>query len=257
MKKIFNLFATALALNAVVAWNGISRADVVITTFDDAYFEDALYASWASGTIEYGPDSYSVTATGYGSNWTYIGGYGIDGTGNTHVKLDVTLEGPPAAEAHLGPIITLVDADGTRNNYAWFGQLLGNNILTLPVASPSWVEAAGTTPGLDLAAIDHMHLQIDPGGYGQQGPYTVHWNELSLVTLNTTPGDFDEDGDVDGRDFLAWQRDSSVGLLSDWQAAYGAPLAGFSSVPEPGTFGMMILASISAAGLRRFRGLSA
>jgi hypothetical protein len=34
------------------------------------------------------------------------------------------------------------------------------------------------------------------------------------------PGDFDSDGDVDGRDFLTWQRDPSVGSLVDWQTGY-------------------------------------
>jgi hypothetical protein len=35
------------------------------------------------------------------------------------------------------------------------------------------------------------------------------------------PGDFDGDGVVNGRDFLAWQRNPSVGSLSDWKANYG------------------------------------
>src|SRR5690606_34653882 len=34
-------------------------------------------------------------------------------------------------------------------------------------------------------------------------------------------GDFDGDGDVDGRDFLLWQRNPSVGTLSDWQTNFG------------------------------------
>jgi hypothetical protein len=49
------------------------------------------------------------------------------------------------------------------------------------------------------------------------------------------PGDFDGDGDVDGRDFLAWQRNPSVGDLADWQANYGAgPLTAASvAILEP------------------------
>ncbi|MBA3480729.1 MAG: hypothetical protein H0T51_02840 [Pirellulales bacterium] len=34
-------------------------------------------------------------------------------------------------------------------------------------------------------------------------------------------GDFDNDGDVDGSDFLSWQRNPGVGNLSDWQANFG------------------------------------
>ncbi|WP_148075660.1 hypothetical protein [Bythopirellula goksoeyrii] len=57
-------------------------------------------------------------------------------------------------------------------------------------------------------------------------------------------GDFDNDGDVDGRDFLHWQRgDSPNGVsgvsvsaadLTDWQGNYGAPpLTAVVAVPEP------------------------
>ena len=47
-------------------------------------------------------------------------------------------------------------------------------------------------------------------------------------------GDFNDDQRVDGRDFLTWQRNPSVGSLSDWQNNYGmGSLAAVSSVPEP------------------------
>jgi hypothetical protein len=75
-----------------------------------------------------------------------------------------------------------------------------------------------------------------------------HMRFLVQGQLAGIAGDFDEDGDVDGRDFLTWQRDTSVGDLADWQANFGsgamssfiaAPAAadssnsGASSVPEP------------------------
>ena len=48
--------------------------------------------------------------------------------------------------------------------------------------------------------------------------------------------DFDRDGDVDGADFLTWQRDPTLGSLSDWQANYGNGSFQTSisvAVPEP------------------------
>ena len=56
-------------------------------------------------------------------------------------------------------------------------------------------------------------------------------------------GDFDEDGDVDGADFLKWQRDPTIGNLADWQANYGAAssLAAAEAVPEPASL-MILLA---------------
>ncbi len=63
-----------------------------------------------------------------------------------------------------------------------------------------------------------------------------------------TPGDFDDDGDVDGRDFLMWQRGGSPtpfspGDLVTWQSAYGAPLSALNSVPEPSAWLLAMVAS--------------
>lgn len=65
-------------------------------------------------------------------------------------------------------------------------------------------------------------------------------------------GDFNNDGRVDGRDFLAWQRGSSPNPLSaadlaEWQTHYGnGALAANVAIPEPSTLagalvGLMIL----------------
>jgi autotransporter-associated beta strand protein len=77
---------------------------------------------------------------------------------------------------------------------------------------------------------------------------------LSVVTGSSTPGDFDNDGDVDGRDFLLWQRNPGIGNLADWQANYGAgPLvANATSVPEPATLlGLLTVAAAALAKRRR------
>jgi hypothetical protein len=64
-----------------------------------------------------------------------------------------------------------------------------------------------------------------------------------------TPGDFDGDGDVDGRDFLLWQRGGSPSPrsatdLTAWQTNYGAGgLAAVSAVPEPSALLLTLLAS--------------
>jgi hypothetical protein len=54
-------------------------------------------------------------------------------------------------------------------------------------------------------------------------------------------GDFDGDGDVDGRDFLTWQRDPGVGDLADWQENYGfGTVAATTVVPEPNCLTLLI-----------------
>ncbi len=88
-------------------------------------------------------------------------------------------------------------------------------------------------------------------------------NDVAL--LSALHGDFDVDGDVDGSDFLKWQRGESPFPLSrtdlaDWEANYGmvAPLVASSAhVPEPaGALLMaMALANFSCCGLRSRRRL--
>ncbi len=63
------------------------------------------------------------------------------------------------------------------------------------------------------------------------------------------PGDFDQDGDVDGADFLMWQRGESPNSLSQsdlfaWHTNFGTvgPLMATSTtVPEPSAWIMLLL----------------
>ena len=62
------------------------------------------------------------------------------------------------------------------------------------------------------------------------------------------PGDFDGDDKVDGFDFLLWQRDQSVGDLSDWQTNYGtfaSTETTAESIPEPGTGTLLFFATLA------------
>jgi hypothetical protein len=66
-----------------------------------------------------------------------------------------------------------------------------------------------------------------------------------------TAGDFDGDGDVDGRDFLTWQRNPGIGDLADWQNNYGAgSLGAVTAVPEPGALWLAV-GCLLAHGVRR------
>lgn len=86
-------------------------------------------------------------------------------------------------------------------------------------------------------------------------------------------GDIDGDGDIDGQDFLHWQRsvgNVGVGMLADadgslevddfdlwlWQTNYGRQLAAngpFAAVPEPGTILLIFCQGISLLGFRPSR----
>jgi hypothetical protein len=113
-----------------------------------------------------------------------------------------------------------------------------------------------------------------PGGAGFFGDGLPEHNTLDVFftpqTLAAFPhstSDHDLDGDVDGRDFLIWQRnvslttgdgDADSNLFVDhhdlemWQAEYGAPVAEFVAtvaVPEPDCWSL--LAGVCLIGLRR------
>jgi hypothetical protein len=75
---------------------------------------------------------------------------------------------------------------------------------------------------------------------------------IATLPPDGTPGDFDNDGDVDGRDFLAWQRGQSPSPLSatdlaDWQENYGASgLSANIAIPEPSAIALALMSLILA-----------
>ncbi|RIK77617.1 MAG: hypothetical protein DCC67_12405, partial [Planctomycetota bacterium] len=128
MQKLVSQLAWVAVVAAALGVGGTAGAETLITDFNN-FTSDALYPSWAlpSSTVVSGPSSYSITATGYGSNYKYIGFPVINGAGNLYLEIAVGLGGPPEADGHLGPIVGLIDGDGTHHNYAWYGQNLGNH----------------------------------------------------------------------------------------------------------------------------------
>ena len=107
-----------------------------------------------------------------------------------------------------------------------------------------WISQNGTFDTLDLPALAGLA-----------------WNTSALYTSGMLSvaaglgGDFDGDGDVDGRDFLVWQRNPSVGNLADWQTNYGTGslVAASVSVPEPSTWLLLSLAVLGGKLARRQR----
>ena len=69
------------------------------------------------------------------------------------------------------------------------------------------------------------------------------------------PGDFDGDFDVDGNDYLRWQRDPTVGEFTAWRASYGSsvPAVGSVNVPEPATIALTAIVLCIPIRQRRFR----
>jgi len=85
-------------------------------------------------------------------------------------------------------------------------------------------------------------------------------NEVFITALGVAQdltGDFDFDRDVDGNDFLTWQRGSADAAgLADWESNFGrsgpGPLSAVTAVPEPSTMALVLL-SLACCPRRRSR----
>ena len=79
-------------------------------------------------------------------------------------------------------------------------------------------------------------------------------DSTSLLVDSLLDGDFDQDDDVDGMDFLTQQLNPAVGTLESWQTNYGTAttLAASVAIPEPTTFTIAFVL-LSAALTRRNR----
>ncbi len=129
---------------------------------------------------------------------------------------------------------------------------------------------------LDAGSTNSFLASIDTSAEGTfSASYTLNFSDedlpgaagLGAMTLTLSgiveaaaveTGDFDGDGDIDGRDFLAWQRGESFDPFSSsdlelWQGEYNAPpVVASVAVPEPSSvLCLLVLAGLSGSLRRR------
>ena len=215
--------AKGLAAGLLLAAPASAHAETLITDFHD-FNLDRLFA-WADATIDSGSTNYVVTYTGFGSGYKGLDP-AIDASGETTVELTVTISASgvaPNAPAS-GPIVALVDGDGTMATYAWYGQTLGHHVLTAAISSGTGLSSGGTS-GLDLSTLSGFHLEDDPGSY--KGEYTISFEKLRL-TGAPLPKILSKSFDVDSQQFsVTWKsvanRHYTILYTSDLAAGF-APL---------------------------------
>ena len=124
--------------------------------------------------------------------------------------------------------------------------------LSQPGSLPKWEQITPTASFLNVALSKVIITSSHDGGLG--AAFALDDIVLSIVTF--LDGDFDMDGDVDGNDFLVWQRtDGTPGGLTLWQNNYGTGVlaaAGTSAVPEPTSVTLLLL-GLAAIGRRTRR----
>jgi GDSL-like lipase/acylhydrolase family protein len=124
--------------------------------------------------------------------------------------------------------------------------------IPIPAGDPSLPDPG--LPGPNAAFVDNVHLTTAAYLILAEEQYNVFYRS-QIVELGA---DFDQDDDVDGADFLAWQRSESPIPLSqsdldDWQASFGSVIssatAASTAVPEPST-GILLMLGMVAMLLR-------
>ena len=90
--------------------------------------------------------------------------------------------------------------------------------------------------------------------------FDVIYNPTNIVleVVRALPGDYDQDGDVDGDDFWIWQQDPSLGPLSDWEEHYGTSLESAANVrttesPEPSSALVAIVTTLLGVSFELYR----
>jgi hypothetical protein len=132
---------------------------------------------------------------------------------------------------------------------------LGLQLYSLESGSPVLLSSQDVNPIGNQESIAQFLLET-PGEYAfriSASTTSVQLYQFSLLLEyvtdpNAMPGDFDGDGDVDGRDFLLWQQGGSIDPLSsedlqEWQTYYSGSIEDFAAsyaVPEPTAWGLML-----------------
>jgi hypothetical protein len=188
MTKTMVRIAFALLALAAIAGSHAAVADTVISTFDN-YNLGGVYAAWADTnvtTITSNPTNYEIESIGFGGGYAGLDPFPTDGSGNTTIQFDVTVNAGDAPNI----LALLEDSDGTQNLWRWFTVGPGNHVLTAPltpvpssgfngVSWDSFIGNAGSTPGLNLGALQFLQLQLD--AHGSNTPYNISYNDLRLT----------------------------------------------------------------------------
>jgi subtilisin family serine protease len=113
------------------------------------------------------------------------------------------------------------------------------HVLATDLDNNGVMDLAAVRGDINGGSLAVLHNALAPGSIRltHAGSGTVSNQNFGIVsTAVSNPGDFDNDGDVDGRDFLIWQRGGSPsplssGNLSDWRNHYGetAPVVALNS----------------------------
>jgi hypothetical protein len=238
-----------------------------------------------SDTIDLGPQSANFSidfGLAYGSlalDWSG------SGDGNWHFNHTTTVAAGKN-DLYSVALHEILHAVGIGSSASWTSKVsgtnwTGSNVVSLMGSGTGLINAAGdhiASGTMSTRASDGIAQEavMDPSLTQGTRKYLtaldlsflrdIGYNTVDWVIPSST-GDFDNDGDVDGRDFLLWQRGASPSPLSaadltNWRANYGGGsfiatstaaefiFAGASPVPEPSPFILVAMCGVTLLGRR-------
>lgn len=162
---------------------------------------------------------------------------------------------PSTSASGAGVLGIIVDAASTAQAPASVDESLpwtdpANKGDMFGLTTIDWTGGKGIAPGQVFKWHDDTDLVVEPGDFDEDGDIDgddlMQWRSGFGTETAALPmqGNADGDGDVDGRDFLIWQRGGSTTIVP------GAQLA---AIPEPSGLALMAFAAGALAIRRRQR----
>ncbi len=269
-------FLVVLSATSLVAFAGDASANILL----NPGFESGSGADAADWNENFGPAGATARSSGMPSSGSFaahmsfdhnanppaagsysvsqnLGANVVDNADNFDLSFDAKLDSSDTTGMNAFYQLLWLDQDGSHG-----GGVKGETLTSLFDLGISTSYQTFSVPNIDAPdGADSFELRFQIAA----GPIPAIANGLwvdnaSLAVVGgALSGDFDGDGDVDGRDFLAWQRGESpdpfsAGDLEDWQAAYGTPALGaaegVTAVPEPSSL-LLLLSWLAAGGMGR------
>jgi hypothetical protein len=168
--------------------------------------------------------------------------------------VDITADGFAANETFL--FVAKISGNGTDANQLQASLFAtGSTVGNFTDPDFQWMLSADGGTGYNPTITDLQFTSLFDANYTVSNVMVG-----SAADFFSWPGDFNADGVVNGRDFLAWQRGESSAPfsssdLADWQAGYGSPSIAVTAVPEPSS--IVLLLPIAFLLTRRYAALGA
>jgi hypothetical protein len=172
---------------------------------------------------------------------------------------------------------TNLTPDGPNGAYAIAPNTTYTGSLSITRTSATEMEVTGTlgaathsvTNAFDSASYGMLAFWANSNIFGSSNAPNTPDNGIDFSNVRiefipageSLPGDFDQDGDRDGHDFLVWQRGLGTEFdaedLADWRGAFGSPALDVyrlapaaAAVPEPVAVAMILAAAAAALRMR-------